>query len=166
MLRYFYTVQDTSFTGADYRALAAFRYQIRRFLQFSEQATKGEGLEPRQHQMLLSIRAGDEAAGPTIGELAEQLFIRHHSAVGLVDRLAGRGLVARVRGGQDRRQVRVRLTSEGEAVLARLSSVHRAELRNSGPLLVEALGALLPAVTPFGPRDPVTEVTGTDEPPM
>ena len=127
----------------DYRSLGAFRYQIRRFLHFSEEAAKAEGLEPQQHQMLLAIRALNESNGPTVGHLAEHLIVRHHSAVGLVDRLAERGLVARVRGQEDRRQVRVRLTSEGEAILRRLSRAHREELRTSGPTLVETLGVLL-----------------------
>jgi DNA-binding MarR family transcriptional regulator len=130
-------------TASDYRALGAFRFQIRRFLHFSEEAAKAEGLEPQQHQMLLSIRASDDHDGPTIGDLAEDLFVRHHSAVGLIDRLAERGLVERVRGQEDRRQVRVRLTSEGQEKLRRLARAHREELRNSGRALVETLGGLL-----------------------
>ncbi|HEY1340053.1 MAG TPA: MarR family transcriptional regulator [Bryobacteraceae bacterium] len=93
--------------------------------------------------MLLAIRALEQPGGPTIGKLAEHLFVRHHSAVGLLDRLAERGLVERVRGESDRRLVRVRLTSEGEATLDRLAGEHRAELGASGPTLVEALSALL-----------------------
>ncbi len=130
-------------TSQDYAALGEFRYRIRRFLHFSEAATRQEELEPQQHQLLLSIRAVAEPEGPTIGALAEHLLIRHHSAVGLIDRLAERRLVERVPGATDRRQVRVRLTREGEEKLRRLSAVHRAELRSSGPLLVEALHALL-----------------------
>jgi len=130
-------------TAADYRSLGDFRYQIRRFLHFSEEAAKAEGLEPQQHQMLLAIRALDEPGGPTVGSLAEHLIIRHHSAVGLIDRLVERGLVERVRGQEDRRQVRVRLTSEGEGKLRRLSTIHREELRSSGRMLVETLGGLL-----------------------
>lgn len=130
-------------TAADYRSLGAFRYQIRRFLHFSEASAKAEGLEPQQHQMLLAIRALDEPGGPTVGSLAGHLFIRHHSAVGLIDRLAERGLVERVRGREDRREVKVRLTSRGEGKLRRLSRAHREELRTSGRLLVETLGGLL-----------------------
>ncbi|HEY2014118.1 MAG TPA: MarR family transcriptional regulator [Bryobacteraceae bacterium] len=130
-------------SASDYQSLGAFRYQIRRFVHFSEEAAKNEGLEPQQHQMLLAIRASEEPGGPLVGSLAEQLLIRHHSAVGLIDRLEERRLVERVRGSEDRRQVRVRLTPEGEEKLHRLSSVHREELRNSGPMLVETLGALL-----------------------
>ena len=126
-------------TQTDYRALSDFRYQIRRFLHFSEQAAAAEGLEPQQHQMLLAIQGLDEPDGPTIGQLAEYLMVRHHSAVGLVDRLEERGLVERVRGEQDRRQVRVRIAAEGLHKLKRLSSLHREELRQSEPALVETL---------------------------
>ena len=128
----------------DYRALADFRYQIRKFLHFSEEAARSEGLEPQQHQMLLAIRALDDTPGPTIGRLAEHLFIRHHSAVGLIDRLEEHGLVRRVRANDgDRRQVSVQLTQEGESKLKRLANVHRSELLTSDPGLVKALQALL-----------------------
>ena len=130
-------------TVEDYGALGAFRYQIRHFLRFSELAARQEGLEPQQHQVLLGVRSLDEPGGPTVRQLADHLLIRHHSAVGLIDRLAEHGLVERVRGDADRRQVRVRLTPQGEQKLRRLSVIHRTELRNSGPRLVEALGALL-----------------------
>jgi DNA-binding MarR family transcriptional regulator len=123
--------------------LADFRYQIRRFLHFSEEAAGVEGLEPQQHQMMLAIRALDDGAGPDIGALAEHLFIRHHSAVGLIDRLEERRMVKRTRAGPDRRVVRVKLTAAGEQKLHRLSRSHRTELRNSGPRLVETLDALL-----------------------
>ena len=128
---------------SDYHALDAFRYQIRRFLHFSEEAARAEGLEPQQHQLLLAIRGSREPGGPTVGSLAAHLLIRHHSAVGLVDRLAARGLVERTRASGDRRQVRVSLTPDGAETLRRLSKMHRAELRTTGPLLVGALGALL-----------------------
>jgi len=128
---------------SDYRALGKFRHQIRLFLHFSEAAARAEDLEPQQHQMLLAIRAWDEPDAPTIGALAAHLLLKHHSAVGLVDRLVQHGLVERVRDEDDRRQVRVHLSAEGQAKLARLSSAHREELRSSGPVLVNALGALL-----------------------
>jgi DNA-binding MarR family transcriptional regulator len=128
---------------SDYQALGAFRYQIRRFLHFSDDAARAEGLEPQQHQLLLAIKALPDPQGPTVGMLADYLLLRHHSAVGLIDRLAERGLVVRIRGAHDLRQVRVRLAPPGEEKLARLSSVHREELRTSGPLLVDALTALL-----------------------
>jgi len=128
---------------SDYQALGQFRYQIRRFLHFSEGAARSEGLEPQQHQMMLAIRAWNEADPPTIGALAEHLLLKHHSAVGLVDRLAEHGLVERVRGAEDRRQVRVRLLPQGLDKLRRLAGIHREELRTSGPILVDALSALL-----------------------
>ena len=132
---------------ADYRALADFRFQIRRFLHFSEEAARSEGLEPQQHQFLLTVRAltGSHGGslGPTVGEIAGHLLVRHHSAVGLADRLVERGLGERVRGDAERRQVRIRLTTQGESALTRLSSAHRAVLLSTGPLLVKSLGALL-----------------------
>lgn len=130
-------------TPAEYQALGHFRYQIRRFLHFSEEAAKVEGLEPQQHQIMLAIRASADPEGPTMGELAEFLLIRHHSAVGLIDRLAEHRLAERVKGSGDRRQVRVRLTRLGAAKLRRLAGVHQEELRRAGPRLAEALGNLL-----------------------
>lgn len=134
-------MEDLPFS--DYQALGQFRYQIRRFLHFSEAAARSEGLEPQQHQMMLAIRARPEPAAPTIGALAEHLLLKHHSAVGLVDRLAQRGLVERIRNNDDRRQVAVHLTTRGLHKLHRLSTAHREELRTTGPVLVHALSALL-----------------------
>jgi DNA-binding MarR family transcriptional regulator len=131
---------DAELTSADYRALAEFRYQIRRFLSFSEQAARAEGLEPQQHQLLLAVRALDQ---PGIGKLADYLMIRHHSAVGLIDRLEGRGLVKRRRSQADRRQVHVVLTPEGKERLRRLSLKHRAQSLRSGSGLVQSLYVLL-----------------------
>ena len=123
--------------------MSRFRFQIRRFLHFSEEAARSEGLEPQQHQMLLAIEASDEGGGPTVGHLADVLLIRHHSAVGLLDRLEERGLVVRVRSDEDRRQVRVRVTEAGAAKLHRLAQQHQEELRQSGPELVEVLRAVI-----------------------
>jgi DNA-binding MarR family transcriptional regulator len=138
---------DEDLSSLDYAALGEFRYRIRRFLHFSEEAARREELEPQQHQMLLAIRAAAAPEGPTIGALAEYLLVRHHSAVGLIDRLEERGLVARARGGADRREVRVHLTQEGEEKLRHLSAIHHAELRSTGPLLVMTLQALLQGLT-------------------
>ena len=138
---------NVELNSEDYRALARFRYLILRFLQFSEEAARNEQLEPQQHQMLLVIRASEDPAGPTVGHVAERLFIRHHSAVGLADRLGERGLIERSRPDEDRRQVRLRLTERGREVLEHLSRVHHAELRKLAPELVAALGGLLEGVT-------------------
>ena len=121
--------------------MAEFRYQIRRFLRFSEQAARRAGLEPAQHQLLLAVKAHD--GEPTVGDLAERLQLRHHSVVGLIDRLAESGLVRRTRAEGDRRQVRVRLTPKGEAVLRKLSLDHRAELGSAGCALAVSLQAIL-----------------------
>jgi DNA-binding MarR family transcriptional regulator len=119
----------------NYERLAAFRYQLRRFLRFSEVAAEAVGLTPRQYQGLLAIagcRGGEEM---TVGELAEQLLVAHQSAVGLVDRLCAQGLVKRRPGSLDRRQVLVGLTSRGTALLGKLAYAHQVELRKLGPEL-------------------------------
>ena len=124
---------------ADYASLAELRYQIRRFLHFSEQAARKAGLEPRQHQLMLALKGLPTGVRPRIGELAERLQVRHHSAVELVNRLSAGGYVRRHRGGEDGREVLLSLTPKGEKVLRDLSLHHRAELRMRGPALIEAL---------------------------
>lgn len=110
------------------RDLAWFRYTLRRFLRFSEKAARGYGVTPQQHQLMLGV-AGFSANGTaTISELAEFLQEKNHSVVGLVDRAVHGGLVRRVPGEQDRRQVFVSLTSRGEEILARLTDLHRTEV--------------------------------------
>lgn len=127
----------------EYQALAEFRYQLRRFLCFSERAARAAGLEPQQHQLLLAVKGLPEGRKATISALAERLQLAHHSTVELVDRLAERGFIERCRGEGDQRWVFVTLTSQGEVVLRTLSSAHRAELQSTGPALVEALTLLL-----------------------
>jgi len=129
---------DAQISKEEYETLAAFRYQLRKFLHFSEQAAEAAGITPQQHQALLAVKGFPGRDYVTIGELAERLQIRHHSAVGLVDRLAAQNLVIR-QPGEDRRVVQVSLTQEGEAVLQRLTAVHREELREIGPRLVSLL---------------------------
>lgn len=128
---------------ADYRRLAACRRQIRQFLGFSDQAAREAGVEPVQHQLLLAIRGHAPDSEVTIGSLAEALQLRHHSVVGLVDRLERRGLVSRRRSDEDARRVAVRLTRRGSDVLRDLSRHHLAELRTRGPALVRELEALI-----------------------
>ncbi|HZP42538.1 MAG TPA: helix-turn-helix domain-containing protein [Candidatus Binatia bacterium] len=113
----------------EYRALAEFRYQIRRFLRFSERAARAAGLGPQHHQLLLAVKGLPAGRRPTVGEIAERLQLQHHSAVELIDRLAAHGLVRRDRDPRDHRQVVVRLTARGEAVLHELSLHHLAELQ-------------------------------------
>ena len=132
-------------TDREYRALAEFRRLLRSFLAFSEKAAADEGLEPAQYQLLLAIKGAalrrDEA--PTIGSLAEELGLRHHSAVGLVDRVASNGLARRRRSAADRRQVLVVLTARGERTLERLALLHHQELQQTGPGLIVSLRAAL-----------------------
>jgi DNA-binding MarR family transcriptional regulator len=132
-----------SLTDAEYGALATFRFHLRRFLHFSEEAARTAGLEPHQHQVLLALKGLGEAGCASIGQLADWLQVRHHSAVELVDRTARRGLVERVTDLADRRRVLVRLTPAGEAVLHRLSVEHQAELRSAAPALLASLTTLL-----------------------
>ncbi len=123
----------------DYESLAELRFQIRRFLHFSERAARGAGLEPAQHQLLLALKGLPASVPPHIGELAKRLIIRHHSAVELINRLAKAGLVRRQRDAQDRRQVLISLTPRGEEILRQLSLHHNDELRAQGPKLLQAL---------------------------
>lgn len=113
---------------ADYESIAAFRYAIRRFLRFSEQAARREGVTPQQHQLLLAIKGFPGREYASVSELAERLQMRQHSMVGLIDRTEAQGLVRREQGVTDRRQVFVLLTPTGENKLQRLSVQHRREL--------------------------------------
>lgn len=127
---------------SEYQTLANLRYALRQFLRFSEEAAQGAGLTPQQHQALLAIKGFPARELMTIGQLAERLQIRHHSAVGLVDRLASRQLLARKQGTKDRRQVGLTLTGRGEIVLEKLSAVHKEQLQNAGPRIAILLKAL------------------------
>jgi DNA-binding MarR family transcriptional regulator len=129
--------------GIDYKALATFRYEIRRFLNFSEQAVRTQNLEPQQHQALLAIKGLPHEVKVTIGVLAERLQIQHHSAVELSNRMEARGFIRRSRSQSDRREVLLQLTVRGEKLLRHLSLAHRAELRTAGPRLIEALEAAI-----------------------
>src|SRR5574337_781518 len=111
--------------SSDYGALADFRYQIRRFLHFSEEAARQAGVEPQHHQLMLAIRGAGGKHGSRIADLAERLQIRHHSAVELVSRLEERDLIQRSRSAEDRREVYVTLTAHGERVLRDLTFHHR-----------------------------------------
>jgi DNA-binding MarR family transcriptional regulator len=120
---------------ADYRALAEFRLLMRRFTMFSEDAAREAGLAPQQHQALLAIKGFEKDEAPAIGDLAERLAIKHHSAVGLVDRLEKAGHLRRCHDEADRRRVTLLLTASGEKILADLSATHRDELRMLTPSL-------------------------------
>jgi DNA-binding MarR family transcriptional regulator len=130
-------------TLSDYQALAEFRYQIRRFLHFSEQVIRQAGLERGQYQLLLAIKGMPQGVRPRIRELANRMQVRHHSTVELVNRLEAGGFVHRTRAQDDRREVLLALTSKGERVLGELAIHHRDELRSAGPELVAALRRIM-----------------------
>lgn len=128
-----------------YRALAEFRWKLRKFLAFSENAAREVGLEPRQHQLLLALRGLPTDVEPTVQALAERLVLRHNTVVELVDRLEAAGLVRRERDTTDRRRVRVALTVRSEQLLYRLTDSHLDELRMLAPELVGVLNGVLRA---------------------
>ena len=128
---------------SQYQSLAEFRYQLRRFLHFSEQAARSVGLEPQQHQLLLALKGLPRDRSATVGELAERLQIQHHSTVELINRMVEKNFLERSRDENDQRKVIVHLTPYGEEVLRKLSLLHRTELRSSGPELVHALNSVI-----------------------
>jgi DNA-binding MarR family transcriptional regulator len=126
----------------DYRTLAEFRHALRVFLRFSEEAARGEGLTPNQHQLLLAIRGYPRSDAPTIGDIAELLQLQHHSVVELVARAVDGGLVRRRVDRVDRRRQRLTLTAKGSEKLARLTTAHRDELRRFRDEMSEVLREL------------------------
>jgi DNA-binding MarR family transcriptional regulator len=122
-----------SLSKREYEILAAFRYTLRRFLAFSDAAAARVGLTQQQYQALLAVRAHAGAIPLSISELAATMLVKHHSAVGMVDRLEELGMLKRERSDGDRRKVGLRLTARGVQVFDRLAVIHRAELRRVGP---------------------------------
>lgn len=134
---------ETELPLAEFQKLADFRYRIRQFLHFSEEAARAHSIEPQQHQLMLAIKGLPEGMRPTVTALSSRLCLRHHSTVELVNRLVARGAVRRRQCKQDRREVLVELTPHGEELLHRLSLLHWDELQNSGPALSDALHAIV-----------------------
>ncbi len=134
---------DQEISLSQYQSLAEFRYQLRRFLHFSEQAARSVGLEPQQHQLLLALKGLPLDRSATVGELAERLQIQHHSTVELINRMVEKNFLERSRDESDQRKVIVHLTPYGEEILRKLSLLHRTELRSSGPELVRALNSVI-----------------------
>lgn len=126
-------------TLADYQAMAEFRYQIRKFLHFSEQAVQGAGLERGQYQLMLAIKGMPDDLRPRIRDIADRMHIQHHSAVELINRLEAGGYVRRERTAEDKREVLLALTQKGEKVLEELALHHHLELQSAAPGLVAAL---------------------------
>ena len=127
---------------ADYELLAQFRLALRRFSAFSAAAAQAAGLPPQQHQALLAIKGSPDEQAMTIGMMAEQLFVAPHTATELAGRLARAGLVTQTADPDDRRRQTLALTAEAEAMLARLSAVHLAEIREMAPRLIATLQSL------------------------
>jgi DNA-binding MarR family transcriptional regulator len=133
----------TSSVRPNYKVMAELRYQIRRFLRFSEETAHEAGLEPQQYQLMLVLKGAPEGFRGRIREVADRLQIQHHSTVELVDRLARRGMVRRRRGTEDRREVLLEVTPKGEKVLHEVAVRNREELFRVGPEFVAALRKVL-----------------------
>ena len=149
--------QAKPLTDAEYTALAEFRYQVRRFLRHMEEHARELGQNPQQYQLLLAIAGLPRDKTPTISTLAERMQLNHNSMVELVDRCEQRGLIRRARSGADRRQVELELTGDGHAVLRKLASAARQELRTIGPVMAAAIQDLIqdiktPRQAPDGDR--------------
>src|SRR5438477_13049793 len=129
-------------TLSDYRALAEFRYELRRYFALSDQASRAAGLHPGQYRFLLILKGLPEGIEPTIINLAERLGLRHHSTVELVDRMEKRGLIYRERSERHRSFVFVRITPKGEDILRKVVASRKVDLKKAGPVLVKALNTL------------------------
>ncbi len=137
-------VSDVTLSDSAYARLLALRTGLRHFERWSAQQAEAAGLTPAQHQLLLAIRGHVDPGGPTVGEVADYLLLRHHSAVGLVDRAEGAGLVRRLRSESDHRVVRLQLTEEGASRLEALSALHLEELERLALGVPSAWAGLAP----------------------
>ena len=142
----------TKFPKQSYVALADFRYALRRFFAFSEQAAGEAGLSPQQYQALLAIKGAPDDAEIGIQDLAARLMIRHHSAVELVNRLEKNGFVARAKSEADARRVLVRTTAKAERVMDGLAAAHLRELKGIRPVLDQLLAQFEPSQDGGGDR--------------
>ncbi len=129
-------------SDADYERLAELRYGLRRFLHWSSEQARKAGITPTQHQLLLAIRSSRDPRGATVGEVAEVLIIRHHSAVGLIDRAQEAGLIERERDPDTQSVVHLKLTDFGALTLSALSEVHLRELAQLAPTMQTLFAAL------------------------
>ena len=134
--------KDAALSRAQYVALASFRYELRRFLAFSETAAQDAGLPSQQHQALLAIAGFDGEGAPTVGALSERLMIAAHTAAELAARMVEAGLISKAPAPEDRRKIRLVLTPKAEDLLAELSAAHLKELKSLEPALIAALARL------------------------
>jgi DNA-binding MarR family transcriptional regulator len=121
------------------KTLAEFRFELRRFLQFSESAALAAGLQPQQHQLLLQVAGAPEATAVTVAYAAERLGLKHNSAVELVDRSEREGLLVRLNDATDKRRAILQLTGKGKRVLGNLAGDHARELNELAPRLLKTL---------------------------
>ena len=136
------TLSDDDLSQDQYTAIAAFRYELRRFLAFSEAAAASVGLPPQQHQALLVIAGHAGPKRPTVGLIAGQLLIAAHTAAELVARMVAAGLVVKQPSADDKRRVELSMTSRAEDLLRRLTAAHLEELKTLEPALAGAVGRL------------------------
>lgn len=122
-------------SGIDYRRLSEFRYELRKFMEFSSSAARQAGLTPQQHQALLAIKGLSATGTVRVGDIAARLISRHNSTVELLNRLADLGMVRRQTDAEDRRRINIVLTPKAEHLLEKLSDAHIAELKRLRPLL-------------------------------
>jgi DNA-binding MarR family transcriptional regulator len=129
----------------DIQRLAEFRFQLRRFLNFSNAAAEEVGLRPQQYQLLQCVSGLPDELEPTIAHVAARMMLKHNSAVELVDRTIEQGLLKRVPDPVDQRRILLRVTPQGERVLGSLAAYHLEELNEAGPELIRALRRVLSA---------------------
>jgi DNA-binding MarR family transcriptional regulator len=137
---------------AEIQMLAEFRYQIRQFLQFSEEAAAAAGLQPQQHQLLLQIAGAPDGTVVSVSHMAQVLGLRHHTAVELSKRCETLGLIRRTNDLEDRRRVVLELTEQGQTALQQLSQVHAQQLGEQAPSLIRALSRIRKTGTASGSR--------------
>jgi DNA-binding MarR family transcriptional regulator len=135
--------QVKTLSRTEYKALAEFRYQIRRYLRYMEEKARARGYNPQQYQLLLAIEGLPEHQLPTIKTVAERMQLNHNTTVGLVDRCEKRGLLRRERAGLDRRVVTLVLTPAGKRMMQEQASASRSELQEIGPVLFSSLRQLI-----------------------
>jgi DNA-binding MarR family transcriptional regulator len=157
-------VMTPSPTDEDYRRLLELRTGLRRFLRWSEEHARAAGITPAQHQLLLAVRGHGDPRGPTVGDVATYLMLRHHSAVGLVDRAEKAGLIVRSQDPDNLSVVRLRLTDRGSRQLEDLSEQHLEELAHLAPTMHALWDAVEHAAHrgPDGARHPAARPGGSD----
>lgn len=147
-----YTEPPEDISDEGFRRLAEFRHCIRQFLHIGEETARSKGIEPQQHQLLLAIKGLPGGNRPTVSALSQQLCLRHNTTVELINRLVDQGAVRRRHGNSDHREVLVELTPQGEALLNRLSVLHREELRVYAPALCSSLCDVIHQSETFGEK--------------